>query len=69
MHAEWGEVDAATAERLNAARAAGGRIVCVGTTSLRLLESADGEDGVSARSWTRPRSSSPRAIASAPPTA
>jgi len=40
MHAEWGEVDAATAERLNAARAAGGRIVCVGTTSLRLLESA-----------------------------
>lgn len=46
MHAEWGEVDAATAERLNAARAAGGRIVCVGTTSLRLLESATGEDGV-----------------------
>ena len=35
-----------TAERLNAARAAGGRIVCVGTTSLRLLESAAGEDGV-----------------------
>ncbi|WP_374471402.1 tRNA preQ1(34) S-adenosylmethionine ribosyltransferase-isomerase QueA [Phenylobacterium sp.] len=46
MHAEWGEVDAATAERLNAVRAAGGRIVCVGTTSLRLLESATGEDGV-----------------------
>jgi S-adenosylmethionine:tRNA ribosyltransferase-isomerase len=46
MHAEWGEVDPATAERLNAARAAGGRIVCVGTTSLRLLESATGEDGV-----------------------
>jgi len=46
MHAEWGEVDAATAERLNAARAAGGRIICVGTTSLRLLESATGEDGV-----------------------
>jgi S-adenosylmethionine:tRNA ribosyltransferase-isomerase len=46
MHAEWGEVDAATAGRLNAARAAGGRIVCVGTTSLRLLESAAGEDGV-----------------------
>jgi S-adenosylmethionine:tRNA ribosyltransferase-isomerase len=46
MHAEWGEVDAATAERLNRARAAGGRIVCVGTTSLRLLESATGEDGV-----------------------
>jgi S-adenosylmethionine:tRNA ribosyltransferase-isomerase len=46
MHAEWGEVDAATADRLNAAKAAGGRIVCVGTTSLRLLESATGEDGV-----------------------
>jgi S-adenosylmethionine:tRNA ribosyltransferase-isomerase len=46
MHAEWGEVDAAVAERLNRARAAGGRIVCVGTTSLRLLESASGEDGV-----------------------
>jgi S-adenosylmethionine:tRNA ribosyltransferase-isomerase len=46
MHAEWGEVDAATAQRLNAVRAAGGRIVCVGTTSLRLLESATGEDGV-----------------------
>jgi S-adenosylmethionine:tRNA ribosyltransferase-isomerase len=46
MHPEWGEVDAATAERLNAARRAGGRIVCVGTTSLRLLESTTGEDGV-----------------------
>jgi S-adenosylmethionine:tRNA ribosyltransferase-isomerase len=45
MHPEWGEVDAAAAQRLNAARAAGGRIVCVGTTSLRLLESAAGEDG------------------------
>jgi S-adenosylmethionine:tRNA ribosyltransferase-isomerase len=45
MHAEWGEVDAATAGRLNAAKAAGGRIVCVGTTSLRLLESATDEDG------------------------
>ncbi|THD65618.1 tRNA preQ1(34) S-adenosylmethionine ribosyltransferase-isomerase QueA [Phenylobacterium sp.] len=46
MHPEWGEVDAATAERLNAIRRAGGRIICVGTTSLRLLESATGEDGV-----------------------
>jgi S-adenosylmethionine:tRNA ribosyltransferase-isomerase len=45
MHAEYGEVPAATAQALNAARAAGGRIVCVGTTSLRLLESAAGEDG------------------------
>jgi S-adenosylmethionine:tRNA ribosyltransferase-isomerase len=39
-------VAAATADRLNAARAAGGRLVCVGTTSLRLLESATAEDGV-----------------------
>ena len=46
MHAEWGTIDAATADRLNAARAAGGRIIAVGTTSLRLLESAVGEDGV-----------------------
>jgi S-adenosylmethionine:tRNA ribosyltransferase-isomerase len=45
MHAEWGRIDAATAERLNAARAAGGRIVAVGTTSLRLLESAADEAG------------------------
>ncbi|HYC75793.1 tRNA preQ1(34) S-adenosylmethionine ribosyltransferase-isomerase QueA [Brevundimonas sp.] len=46
MHSEWGEVSAETAAALNAARGAGGRIVCVGTTSLRLLESATDEDGV-----------------------
>ena len=46
MHAEYGEVSAATADALNAVRAAGGRSVCVGTTSLRLLESATAEDGV-----------------------
>ena len=46
MHAEYGEVTPATAEALNTARGAGGRIVCVGTTSLRLVESATGEDGV-----------------------
>ena len=40
MHAEWGEIDQATAERIAAAKAAGGRIVAVGTTSLRLLETA-----------------------------
>jgi len=40
MHAEWGRIDAATATALNEARSAGGRIVAVGTTSLRLLESA-----------------------------
>jgi S-adenosylmethionine:tRNA ribosyltransferase-isomerase len=45
MHAEYGEVSAETAAALNAARAGGGRIVCVGTTSLRLLESAADPDG------------------------
>jgi S-adenosylmethionine:tRNA ribosyltransferase-isomerase len=45
MHAEWGRVDTEVAARLNAARGAGGRIVAVGTTALRLLESAAGEDG------------------------
>ena len=45
MHAEWGHIDQATAERLNAARAAGGRLIAVGTTSLRLIESAAGVDG------------------------
>lgn len=46
MHAEWGRIDAATAERLNAVRAAGGRVIAVGTTSLRLIESAAGDDGL-----------------------
>ena len=46
MHAEWGTIPAETADALNTVRAAGGRIVAVGTTSLRLLESAAGEDGV-----------------------
>jgi S-adenosylmethionine:tRNA ribosyltransferase-isomerase len=45
MHAEWGTVSAETARRLNEARARGGRIVAVGTTSLRLLESAAHDDG------------------------
>jgi S-adenosylmethionine:tRNA ribosyltransferase-isomerase len=45
MHAEWGSISAETASALNAARASGGRIVAVGTTSLRLLESAAAEDG------------------------
>ena len=45
MHSEWGRLDAATAEALNATRASGGRIVAVGTTSARLLESAAGDDG------------------------
>jgi S-adenosylmethionine:tRNA ribosyltransferase-isomerase len=46
MHSEWGRIDAATAERLNKARSAGGRLIAVGTTSLRLLESAADEDCV-----------------------
>jgi S-adenosylmethionine:tRNA ribosyltransferase-isomerase len=40
MHAEWGAIDAETAARLNEIRAKGGRVIAVGTTSLRLLESA-----------------------------
>ena len=46
MHAEWGEVSAASADRINATRAAGGRIVAVGTTVARLLESAAAKNGV-----------------------
>ena len=45
MHAEWGSISSATAEALDRARRNGGRIVAVGTTSLRLLESAAKEDG------------------------
>ena len=45
MHSEWGRIDATTAERLNAVRAAGDRVIAVGTTSLRLLESAADEHG------------------------
>ena len=44
MHSEWGSLSSETARALNAARANGGRIVAVGTTSLRLLESATAED-------------------------
>ncbi|GAA4007803.1 tRNA preQ1(34) S-adenosylmethionine ribosyltransferase-isomerase QueA [Sphingomonas humi] len=46
MHAEWGRIDADTADRLNAARKRGGRIIAVGTTVLRLIETAAGEDGL-----------------------
>ncbi|MEM7690678.1 MAG: tRNA preQ1(34) S-adenosylmethionine ribosyltransferase-isomerase QueA [Pseudomonadota bacterium] len=45
MHAEIGHIDADTAQRLNTVRANGGRVIAVGTTVLRLLESAVGEDG------------------------
>ena len=46
MHSEWGRIEPDAADRLNSARQNGGRIIAVGTTSLRLLESAIGEDGV-----------------------
>jgi S-adenosylmethionine:tRNA ribosyltransferase-isomerase len=45
MHSEWGEVSQATADLLNRVRAAGGRIVAVGTTSCRLLETAVDDAG------------------------
>lgn len=51
MHAEFGVVTEATAAALNAARARGGRIVCIGTTSLRLVESATDPDGT-VRPWS-----------------
>ena len=44
MHAEWGQVDQATADALNDTRKKGRRVVAVGTTALRLLERATGED-------------------------
>jgi S-adenosylmethionine:tRNA ribosyltransferase-isomerase len=46
MHSEWGRIDEETAERLNQVRSSGGRLIAVGTTSLRLLESAADESGV-----------------------
>jgi S-adenosylmethionine:tRNA ribosyltransferase-isomerase len=45
MHSEWGRIDQPTADRLNAARDTGGRLIAVGTTSLRLIESAASDDG------------------------
>jgi len=50
MHFETGEIDAETAGRINAARSAGGRIIAVGTTSLRVLETATDTDGI-LREW------------------
>ncbi|WP_011580744.1 tRNA preQ1(34) S-adenosylmethionine ribosyltransferase-isomerase QueA [Chelativorans multitrophicus] len=51
MHAEWGEVDGMTADALNAVRARGGCIIAVGTTSLRLLESAAEPSGL-LKAWS-----------------
>jgi S-adenosylmethionine:tRNA ribosyltransferase-isomerase len=45
MHSEWGTISAEVAKTLNAARARGGRVVAIGTTSLRLLESAAAGNG------------------------
>jgi S-adenosylmethionine:tRNA ribosyltransferase-isomerase len=45
MHAEFGDISAATAAAINRARAEGRRLVAVGTTSLRLLEAAADQDG------------------------
>jgi S-adenosylmethionine:tRNA ribosyltransferase-isomerase len=53
MHQEIGYVSAETAAKLNAVKARGGRIVCVGTTSLRLIESAATDDG-RIETWTGP---------------
>jgi S-adenosylmethionine:tRNA ribosyltransferase-isomerase len=53
MHAEIGHIGQAAADTINAARASGGRVIAVGTTSLRLLESAADEYGT-VRSWSGP---------------
>jgi S-adenosylmethionine:tRNA ribosyltransferase-isomerase len=53
MHAEWGEVTEAAAAQINATRAGGGRVIPVGTTALRLIESAAAEDGI-VRPWRGP---------------
>lgn len=45
MHSEYGEISAATARAVNDTHAAGGRVVAIGTTSLRIMESAASEDG------------------------
>ena len=49
MHAEWGQVSAQAAEEINATKAAGGRVIPVGTTALRLIESAAG--GACVQPW------------------
>ena len=54
MHAEFCTVPPETAETVNATKAAGGRIICVGTTSCRTVESWAGEDGLlkAGSGWT-----------------
>lgn len=46
MHSEWYQVSEEAAGKINATKAAGGRVICVGTTSCRTVESACGEDGI-----------------------
>ncbi len=46
MHSEFYQVEEGEAKKINQAKAAGGRVICVGTTSCRTLESAAGQDGV-----------------------
>lgn len=54
MHSEWGEISAATAAELNATRAAGGRVIAVGTTVTRVLETAvRSQDGTASESADR----------------
>jgi S-adenosylmethionine:tRNA ribosyltransferase-isomerase len=48
MHSEWGEVSAEAADEINATRAAGGRVIAIGTTALRVLESAATRTGIAA---------------------
>lgn len=53
MHAEWGQITQGAADEINATKAAGGRVIPVGTTALRLIESAAVADGRIA-AWTGP---------------
>lgn len=54
MHSEFYMVEEDQAKKINDAKAAGGRIICVGTTSCRTIESATGEDGIlrAGSGWT-----------------
>jgi S-adenosylmethionine:tRNA ribosyltransferase-isomerase len=51
MHSEWGELSAASAEKINAAKAAGKRVVAIGTTSVRVLETAAAESAEQLAAW------------------
>ncbi|MGB7343886.1 MAG: tRNA preQ1(34) S-adenosylmethionine ribosyltransferase-isomerase QueA [Pirellulaceae bacterium] len=52
MHTEWGQVNAATCDAINDRRQSGGRCVCVGTTSVRVLESAAANHSGELKPWT-----------------